>query len=147
MPSMIKIGGKMTIGTTDSAYRNLLLNFLPRPIASEQAYLATQDEIDRLVDKVELTPDEQDYLTLLGGLIEAYEEQVEDETDYELYGVELVKGLLDLFDLKQKDLLPIFKTKSIVSDVLNGKRQLTVEHINKLAIRFNLPHSLFFEPL
>jgi hypothetical protein len=45
------------------------------------------------------------------------------------------------------DLVPIFKTRSIVSAVLAGKRQLTVEHINRLAAFFNLPHELFFEPL
>jgi len=41
--------------------------------------------------------------------------------------------------------VPIFKTKSIVSAVLNGKRQLTTEHIDKLAAFFRLPHGLFFE--
>ena len=30
--------------------------------------------------------------------------------------------------LQQKDLVPIFKTESIVSAILNGKRKFTVEH-------------------
>jgi len=55
--------------------------------------------------------------------------------------------LLALHNLKQRDLLPIFKTKSIVSAVLNGKRQLTVAQINGLAAFFNVPHALFFEPI
>jgi HTH-type transcriptional regulator/antitoxin HigA len=49
--------------------------------------------------------------------------------------------------VKQKDLVPIFKPKSIVSAVLNGKRSLTAEHIDKLAAFFHLPHGLFFEPI
>ncbi len=63
-----------------------------------------------------------------------------------MHGVELVRGLMEMHGLKQKELLPIFKTKSTASQVLNGKRQLTAAHIDGLATFFNLPHGLFFEP-
>ncbi len=69
------------------------------------------------------------------------------DEEFELRGIELVTGLVELHELKQKDLPPIFKTRSIVSAVLNGKRPLTVKHIDKLAKQFNLPHELFFEPI
>lgn len=128
-------------------YRELLNEFVPRPIKSTADYFAIQGEVDRLLDKGDLSPDEQDYLDLLGTLIMDYEERTEDESDYELRGIELIKGLMELHDLKQKDLVPIFKTRSIVSAVLNGKRQLTIEHINKLNAFFHVPHGLFFEPL
>lgn len=147
MQNMMKGSGKMTTGTPKQSYRDLLLTFLPRPIKSEQAYGLVQAEIDRLIDQDELSPAEQEYLDLLGTLVWEYEARVEDRTEFELRGVELVKGLLALHNLKQKDLLPIFKTKSIVSAVLNGKRQLTVAQINGLAAFFNLPHALFFEPI
>ena len=137
----------MIPGTVSPTYEELMLDFLPRPIKTEAEFEAVQREVDRLLDKSELSPDEQDYLDLLGTLIMDYEERTEDETQYELRGVELIKGLMELHDLKQKDLVPIFKTKSIVSAVLNGKRQLTAEHINKLSAFFHLPHELFFEPL
>lgn len=134
-------------GTSDKSYADLLLGFLPRFIADEAEYEATQREIDYLLDKEMLTPAEQDYLDLLGTLIMDYEARTEDEAEYELRGVALLRELLALHGLKQKDLVPIFKTKSIVSAVLNGKRPLTAEHINKLAATFRLPHELFFEPL
>jgi HTH-type transcriptional regulator/antitoxin HigA len=137
----------MIPGTVNPTYKELLNEFVPRPIKSTADYLEIQDEVDRLLDKGDLSPDEQDYLDLLGALIMDYEERTEDEADYELRGVELIKGLMELHDLKQKDLVPIFKTKSIVSAVLNGKRQLTIEHINKLSAFFHVPHGLFFEPL
>lgn len=147
MLSMTRTNGKMIPGTISPTYEELLLNFLPRPVKSEADYEAVQQEIDQLIDKDELSVDEQDYLDLLGTLIMEYEERTEEKADYELHGVELVKGLLELHDLKQQDLVPIFKTKSIVSAVLNGKRPLTAEHINKLAAYFHLPHELFFEPV
>lgn len=101
--------------------------------------------INQLIDKGDLTPDEQDYLTLLGTLVAAYEDEHYPDETFELRGVALVKALLQEEQLQQNDLLPIFKTKSIASAVLNGKRRLTVEHIDGLAAYFHLPHELFFE--
>ncbi len=43
----------------------------------------------------------------------------------DIHGVELLKALLIEFDLRQKDLISIFKTESIISEVLGGKRNLT----------------------
>ena len=124
-------------------YEQLITTFVPRPIRSDEDYRAIQTWIDALVDKEALTRDEQDYLTVLGLLVEQYEDEV--EPDIELRGVVLIKALLAEQGLRQRDLVPIFKTDSIVSAVLNGKRQLTAEHIAKLAHFFQLPHELFFE--
>ena len=129
---------------TNLTYEQLMTAFAARPIHSEAQYWETQAQIDTLLDKGDLTADEQDYLTMLGLIIERYEDR--NEPDFELRGVALIKALLQEQGLRQRDLVPIFKTDSIVSAVLNGKRSLTVEHINKLAAFFNLPHELFFEP-
>ncbi|MFB2976910.1 type II toxin-antitoxin system HigA family antitoxin [Microseira sp. BLCC-F43] len=134
----------MTSGTgSTSAYIELLKTFPPRPINSEEELLATQKVIDALIDREELTPDEQDYLNVLGTLVYEYEQK--HETIPDIFGVELLKALIDEFDLRQKDLVPIFKTESIVSAVLNGQRQLTVEHIRNLADFFHISPAAFFE--
>jgi HTH-type transcriptional regulator / antitoxin HigA len=140
------IRNKMMSDTTKADYRTLMLRFLPRVIRTEEDYENVQGEVDRLVDQGELTQDEADYLDLLGTLLREYEQQAESRADYELRGVALIRGLLELYELKQQDLTPIFKTKSIPSAVLHGKRRLTVEQIDRLAHFFGLPHSLFFEP-
>ncbi len=134
----------MTSGTgSASAYIELLKNFPPRPINSEEELLATQKVIDALIDREELTADEQDYLNVLGTLVYEYEQKHEAIPD--IFGVELLKALIDEFDLRQKDLVPIFRTESIVSAVLSGKRQLTVDHIRKLADFFHISPAAFFE--
>ncbi len=46
--------------------------------------------------------------------------------------------------LKQKDLIPVFNTESIVSDVLNGKQDLNKKHIQRLADFLNLSPAVFF---
>jgi HTH-type transcriptional regulator/antitoxin HigA len=133
-------------GSNILTYAQLIANFPPRPITNDEQYWATQDRIDALLDKAHLTTDEQDYLTALGMMVERYES--EHEPDITLRGVRLIRAMMEEQGLKQRDLVvPIFKTDSIASAVLNGKRQLTVEHINKLAAFFSLPHAWFFEPL
>lgn len=129
--------------TQSSNYIDLLQEFPPRPIKSEEDLLAVQQVIDTLLDSAELTPDKRDYLNLLGLLVHEYEEKYVLIPD--LNGAELLKALIDELGLKQKDLVPIFKTESIVSDVLKGKRKLTVEHIEKLADFFNVSPSVFFK--
>jgi len=121
----------MTPGIAEPSYTDLLNNFPSRPIKSKEQLAATQSVINSLLDRLELTPDEQDYLNLLGTLVFEYE-----ETHYpipDIHGVELLKVLMAEQQLRQKDLLPVFKTESIVSAVLSGQRQLTVSHIQKLA--------------
>src|SRR5919202_3056268 len=145
MRNMINKTGKTTSGSrSPSAYIELLKSFPPRPISSEEELLANQSVIDSLIDRPELTPDEQDYLNVLGTLVYEYE-QLHHEPIPDIHGVELIKALLTEFDLRQKDLVPIFKTESIVSAVLNGQRQLTANHIRKLADFFHISPAAFFE--
>ncbi|MEG3846669.1 transcriptional regulator [Microcoleus sp. herbarium19] len=125
-----------------SAYIELLKTFPPRPITAEEELMATQEAIDSLLDKGELTPDERDYLNVLGTLVYEYEQTLEPIPD--IYGVELLQALIAEFELRQKDLVCIFKTESIVSDILHEKRQLTTEHIQKLAEFFRVSPAVFF---
>ena len=91
-----------------SAYIELLKTFPPRPITADEELMATQKAIDSLLDKGELTPDEHDYLNVLGTLVYEYEQTLEPIPD--IYGIELLKALIEEFDLRQKDLVPIFYT-------------------------------------
>ncbi|MHC5936651.1 helix-turn-helix domain-containing protein [Nostoc sp.] len=134
----------MTPGTPiTKTYIELLKSFPPRPVTSEEELLATQEVVDSLIDKGELTPDEQDYLNVLGTLVYEYEEK--HNTIPDISGVELLQALIAEFGLRQKDLIPIFKTESIVSEVLSGQRKLTVNHIRKLAEFFHISPAAFFE--
>jgi HTH-type transcriptional regulator/antitoxin HigA len=126
----------------NSRYMGLLADFPPFPIKNEEDLEKTQAVVDRLIDQGELSDDEEEYLDLLGILIYEYESKQDLIPD--IYGVELLEVLIAEMNLKQKDLVPIFKTESIVSDVLNGKRRLTVEHIQKLAEFFKVSPAVFF---
>ena len=127
---------------TQDKYLELLQQFPPRPIHSEAELVATQEVIDSLLDQPQLTSEEQDYLNVLGSLVYEYEQNQEPIPD--IYGVELLKVLLEERGLRQKDLVSIFRTESIISDILQGKRKLTARHIQELADFFNLSPAVFF---
>jgi HTH-type transcriptional regulator/antitoxin HigA len=79
----------------------------------------------------------------LTALIEQFEEQ-----HYSLRAaspVERLKELMKANGLRQKDMTSIFRTPSIVSEILRGKRSLTVTHIRALSRRFSMPADLFIE--
>jgi HTH-type transcriptional regulator/antitoxin HigA len=125
-------------------YIELLQAFPPRPIKSKEELLATQEVIDSLIDRAmeSLSPDESDYLNLLGALVYKYEQTQEPVPD--IYGVELLKVWMEELGLRQKDLVAIFKTESIVSDILKKRRKLTTRHIQELAEFFHTSPSAFF---
>jgi len=124
-------------------YIELLQEFPPRPIKSQEEMLATQKVIDFLIDRApSLSLDEEDYLNILGTLVYEYERSTESIPD--IYGVELLKVLIEDNELRQKDLVPVFKTESIVSDILKNRRQLTTRHIQELAEFFHTSPAAFF---
>lgn len=126
-------------------YLQLLVKFPPHPINTDEELEAIQAVIDELLDQVDLTTDEETYLDLLGTLVYNYEQQQNWIPD--IYGVELLKMLLQERGLKQKDLLPIFKTESIISEILKGNRQLTTRHIQELSQYFHVSPAAFFPVL
>jgi HTH-type transcriptional regulator / antitoxin HigA len=128
--------------TEREKYVDLLNEFPPRPIRSEQEFMAIQKVVDALLDAKRLSPDQKEYLNLLGMIICEYEEKNVKIPD--IHGVDLLNVLIEEWGLKQKELIPIFKTESIVSAILNGHRQLTVEHIQKLAEFFHVSPAVFF---
>jgi len=132
----------------DNKYLQLLKNFPPRTINNEQELDNTVAVIDELLDRPSLGSDELDYLNVLGTLVADYEQK--NELFPDIYGVELLKVLIVERGLLQKDLVVVFKTESIVSDILKGKRQLTLRHIQELAQFFGLAPAVFLpkeEPL
>jgi HTH-type transcriptional regulator/antitoxin HigA len=60
-------------------------------------------------------------------------------------GVDALLHLMEENDLKQVDLVDMFGTKSIASEVLTGKRRLTFGHVRELSARFGLPADVFIE--
>ena len=59
-------------------------------------------------------------------------------------GVAVLKTLMDQHQLKAEDLKEEIGGKSLVSMILNGTRNLTLDHVQALSDRFKLEPALFF---
>jgi HTH-type transcriptional regulator/antitoxin HigA len=133
----------MSASAVRSEYASLLTNTLPALIRSEtenERYIALLAEFDRKGNRMSAA--ERRMAELLTLLIEDFEEK-----HYALKAasaVDVLKELMLANKLKQKDLVDIFATPSIVSEVLRGKRQLTTEHIRRLSRRFHVSPEVFF---
>src|SRR4028119_129317 len=125
MQKIIRRTGKMTTGlkTPSSYYIEIITAFPPRPITCEAEFIATQNRIDSIVSRSNLTQDDRDYLNVLGILVYDYEQKHEPMPV--LKGIKLLKALMVEAELSQKDLVDIFATESLVAEVLNGNRELT----------------------
>jgi len=79
-------------------------------------------------------------MDVLGVLVENYEQQHISEPDSD--PVSILKHFMKEHDLRQKD-LPELGGQSVVSEILNGKRQLNIRQIDALSKRFNVPKAVF----
>ena len=122
-------------------YLELLKQYPPRPIHNEEDLEMMQEVINRLLDKPQLTVEEREYLNVLGALIYEHEENQEPIPD--IYGLELLKFILEERNLQKQDLLSIFESKSILDDIFDGLQELTPIYIQKLANFLNISPALF----
>ncbi|RPH29114.1 helix-turn-helix domain-containing protein [Buttiauxella warmboldiae] len=88
-------------------------------------------------------------LELVSVKISAYEKNLPDviafreQMDALPPGIAVLKTLIDQYQLNQNDFQNEIGSKSMVSRVLRGERQLTTEHIRKLSQRFGISPALF----
>lgn len=133
----------MSTLTVSPEYGALLRKVPPRVIRTEkenEAYTEILYELDQRGKAP--TAAEKELADLLTLLIEDFEEK-----RYRLpkgKPIDVVRFLMEQHGLLQKDLADVFGTPSIVSEVLNGKRELNKEHIARLSARFHVSPELFF---
>src|SRR5215470_18837730 len=113
----------------------------PSKIETEEENERLLAEVDRLMRKGRLSPEESRMYDLLVKLIEDFEDK-----HYQLNAAtprSILKHLMDARDLKPKDLWPIFGSKGVTSEVLSGKRGISVAAAKKLAEFFKVSVELF----
>jgi len=124
-------------------YGELLAKTLPKVIETREEfdrYVETMEQLDRRAAKEPLSPEELALLTLLERLVKDYDDQVELP---EVPPHRMIRFLMDQRHLRQADLLSIFGSRSVASEVLAGKREPSKAHIRKLAEFFHVSAELF----
>jgi HTH-type transcriptional regulator/antitoxin HigA len=103
-------------------------------------YVAIMEDLDRRGEAGSLSPEEEALLALLEQLVKNYDDQIELPA---LPAHKLIVHLMTHKDLRQVDLLPVFGSRSVASEVLSGKREPSKAHIRKLAAFFRVSPELF----
>ena len=110
-----------------------------RAIKNETEYKKALKSLETVFDETKGSL--ADYAETLTILIDHYESENYPIKDTE--GIEVLKFLMRQNGIKQKDLVGIIGSKSSVSEILSGKRPLTLQHIRALADKFNVNPATF----
>ena len=111
-------------------------------IRNEREYNAAVKRMNELLDEIGTNEKHPLYslLDTLGTLIHAYEE--EHYPIPESTGADVLRFLMDEHGLTQSD-LPEVGSQGVVSEVLNGKRELNIRQIRSLAGKFKVSPAVF----
>jgi HTH-type transcriptional regulator / antitoxin HigA len=143
MLNTIKTSGKVIAKKVNrEKYGSLLADALPTVIrtqAENDYYLGVVEKL--MLKETTLSKEETALLDLLSLLIETFERK-----HYQINKAEpraILNELMAANRLKQADLLTVFGSKSRVSEVVNGKRDISKEQAKKLAAFFHVSAELF----
>jgi HTH-type transcriptional regulator/antitoxin HigA len=123
-------------------YGTLLEEVKPEVIRDEEELRRDIEILERLTARETPMEAEKKLIALLTVLVEEFENR-----NYPVVNVgplDIIRHLMEEHQLRQKDLTDVFGTESIVSDVLNGKRELNKDHIKRLCERFKVSPAVFF---
>lgn len=134
----------MTTNYDPRLYGELLVQYLPGVIQSEDENEKALKMILSLMKKGETgrSPEETRLLELLTTLVEDFEEKAYPMGENSSPPSAL-RFLMDEHGLKQIDMLDIFGSQGVVSQVLNEKREISKAQAKRLAARFHVNADLF----
>ncbi len=109
---------------------------------NDAEYYKLLSHVDELMEWLRQHKDDRatSLLRLIANNIQVYENKHYPQK--KLTPIEMLKFLMEEHGLEQGD-LPEIGSQSLVSKILNGGRQLTLEHIRHLAERFGVPPGVF----
>ena len=108
-------------------------------IKDEKDYQAALNSFEKVFDAKAGTP-EGDEAEILALLIENYEDihyPIEPPDP-----IEAIKYIMEEKGIKNKDVVKYFGSKSLVSEVLNKKRPLSLKMIKSLHINLGIPYEI-----
>jgi HTH-type transcriptional regulator/antitoxin HigA len=126
----------------EEKYTTLLASLSPRPITSDAEHKELLEITSSLISKEDRSPEESTLLSLLAILISSYER---DRYAHRLAErntpAEMLSYLMEENHLTQNDFAPI--PQSRVSEILAGKRKISLSQARVLGRRFKVNPALF----
>src|SRR5215510_1614870 len=132
MQTMTKTSGRRIVTIDKKKYSRLLTSALPALIETEDDNERMLAIVEKLMDKGDaMSPEEEKLFKLLVHLIKEFEHRFykpESATP-----LDVLNELMATNNLKQSDLINVFGSKSVVSEVIHGKREISKKHAKALA--------------
>lgn len=130
-----------TVDLDEKTYGQLLRRALPHVIRTDAEHARLTDELMRLDEREELSPEEHELAELLTVLIDEYEGR--RHPIRKASPQQNLQHLMEARNLTQKDLWKIFGSKGITSEVFHSKRSISKAQAKKLATFFHVSADLF----
>jgi HTH-type transcriptional regulator / antitoxin HigA len=137
-----KARGKKTAAVkfNKAKYRKLVAAALPAVVETEAENERLLAIIEPMMSR-ELTPEEEKLFDLLVKLVEDFEER--QYPMGESSPTEMLKFLMEQRDLRQRDIVHLFGSSGVASEVINGKRAISKNQAKALAEFFRVSPELF----
>lgn len=138
---MTQVGGKMTLTINRKTYGDLLAEIQPHVITNDAENEIALKNAERLLAIPQPNAEEERILHLLLTLVEKYEDE-HYPMDNSL-PLDILLHLMESNDLKQADLVNVIGSSGVVSEVVNGKRQISKNQAQALGNFFQVDPKLF----
>ncbi len=139
--------GSATLSINPEYYGALLSKYLPMPITSEDDNERALEVVQNLMAIENRSPEEDSLLGLLVQLIERFEDEHYSfdagSQDALATPRSILLHLMEEHDLKQADLVGIIGSRGVVSEVVNGKRDISKAQASALSQLFHVDVGLF----
>jgi len=127
-----------------SAYLSLVRRFPLRPIRTESEYDRAGELLTELFDRSDVDDDVRGYADTLALLIEAYDQRHSAPGRDQRSPLQRLKYLMQQSGMTISKLGQLIGSQPAASMVLSGKRELSKEHIRRLAAFFKVDAGFFF---
>ncbi|MEM9924646.1 MAG: transcriptional regulator [Cyanobacteria bacterium P01_D01_bin.50] len=132
----------MTLTFNSDKYNQLLIKYQPKLIKTEEENEKALAIVEELMHRPNRTPEESELYELLITLIEKFEQEYYNPNQ-ETTPHSLLLFLMEQRDIKQSDLVGVIGSKGVVSEVVNGKREISKAQAKALGDFFHVDAGLF----
>lgn len=131
----------MTLTINEKVYADLLSIAKPRIITTEVENQQVLSQVEKLMAIIDRTPEQDELLDLLVVLVEKFEDEYYPINDASPHDILL--HLMEENNLKQADLVGILGSRGVISEVVNGKRQISKNQARAMSDFFHVDVGLF----
>jgi HTH-type transcriptional regulator / antitoxin HigA len=133
----------MTLTFNLDRYKDLLCEYQPKLIKTEQESKQALMVIEQLMHLSEKTPEQNELYELLVVLVEKFEQDFYQPSQ-DVNPLSMLLFLMDQRDMKPSELVDIFGSQSTINDVISGKILIDRSRAELLAELFHVDISFFF---